>query len=166
MPERLTKAQVEKIRFTLLPQAFNPAGPISRKDMFKGRKKQIDISLDSIFQPDQHLVIIGERGVGKTSLATIIYDLVRSFGNEVPGYWYGKVNCGVRETFSSLWKSAFTSVRLTREKRPIGFLVSSENGADEVFTLGDTIDEKDLSPSRIVTLLRSGVTPFLWTPYP
>jgi hypothetical protein len=50
--------------------------------MFKGRVKQIRNSLEAIFQPNQSLIVIGERGVGTSS--HIIYDRMKDFGNEIP----------------------------------------------------------------------------------
>ncbi len=160
MDHALSPDEVKQIEFELLPKAFNPAGPISRKEMFRGRTLQISDSLGAVFQPSQHLVVIGERGVGKTSLANILYDLIGALGTKIPGYWYGKVNCGKTETFSSLWRSAFRGVRFTRKQVPIGFDVSNEGGKTETYTLTDTIEKDDLTPSRIVTLIREN--PGIW----
>ncbi len=160
MKQLLSDQQVEDIEYRVLPKAYNPSGPISRKDMFKGRAAYIDGSLEAIFQPDQHLVIIGERGVGKTSLANIIYDLITDLGTKIPNYWYGKVNCGTRETFASLWNSAFRNVRLTRETKQIGFTFEKSNTLKESTTLGDSIPSTELSPSRIVTIVKD--KPGVW----
>jgi ABC-type transport system involved in cytochrome bd biosynthesis fused ATPase/permease subunit len=49
---------------------------VSNPDLFAGRKEQIDRVFGAVFSPGQHAAIYGERGVGKSSLATIIYDVV------------------------------------------------------------------------------------------
>lgn len=153
MNTRISEEQRDKVQYSLLPQAFNPAGPISRKDMFKGRSQQISDSLDAVFQPHQHLVIVGERGVGKSSLANIIYDLIASLGKKIPSYWYGKVNCGKRETFTSLWKEAFRSVRFTQKNSPVGFITSDSSDGETTVTLSDMLTEREFTPARIVSVV-------------
>ncbi len=160
MTTTMTIEKHGEILYTLLPSAFNPSGPISTKDMFKGRNQQISDSLDALFQPNQHLIIIGERGVGKSSLANIIYHLIVSFGQKVPNYWYGKVNCGKRETFTGLWKEAFRSVRFTQETRPVGFVSETNPGHKVTYTLTDLLSESEFTPARIVSIIRDN--PGVW----
>ncbi|RJQ77159.1 MAG: hypothetical protein C4519_13880 [Desulfobacteraceae bacterium] len=160
MDKPISNDDRDKIVYSLLPQAFNPAGPISRKDMFKGRSQQISDSLNAVFQPYQHLVIVGERGVGKSSLANIIYDLITSLGKKVPSYWYGKVNCGKRETFTSLWKEAFRNVKFTQKIAPVGFTQGLATGNETTYTLTDVLTEREFTPSRIVSIIRDN--PGVW----
>ena len=58
-------------------EAFSPSAPIDKqRSLFAGRTRQIDRLLGAIFQRGQHAIIFGERGVGKTSLANLLYDLL------------------------------------------------------------------------------------------
>ena len=49
-------------------------------DVFAGRREQMDRAFAAVFSPGEHAVIYGERGVGKSSLANIIYDVVVEAG--------------------------------------------------------------------------------------
>ena len=74
-------------RIALIHSAFTPSAPINRLTLFAGRLPQIDRVFGAVFSPGQHAIIYGERGVGKTSLANIIYDVVIATGqhNFIPG---------------------------------------------------------------------------------
>lgn len=58
----------------ILNKVFSPIAPIKRKDFFFGRRMQLDHIVDAINETGQHAILYGERGVGKTSLANIMYD--------------------------------------------------------------------------------------------
>jgi energy-coupling factor transporter ATP-binding protein EcfA2 len=97
----------------MIHRAFTPNTPVNSIDLFSGRHKQIDKVLGAVFSPGQHAAIYGERGVGKSSLANIIYDLVFAAGkqNFVPA----RVNCSQGITFAEIWREVFKQVPITRE---------------------------------------------------
>ena len=64
----------------LVHTTFTPGTPISNLDLLAGRDRQIDKVLETVFSPGQHAAIYGERGVGKSSLANLIYDIVFATG--------------------------------------------------------------------------------------
>ncbi len=72
---RMTDADRYKY-IRLIHEAFTPGAPINSRDLFSGRKKQVDKAISTIFQRGQHAVIFGERGVGKTSLANTLFDFL------------------------------------------------------------------------------------------
>ena len=57
----------------MLGTVFKPSAPINREDLFAGRLSQIRDVVDAINQQGQHAVLYGKRGVGKTSLANMIF---------------------------------------------------------------------------------------------
>jgi Cdc6-like AAA superfamily ATPase len=86
-------------------ETFTPGSPIDHKDLFAGRKRQREKLLNTIFQKGEHAILFGERGVGKSSLANIMYDflvVMSSFS-----YVRAKVNCSESMTFADLWRSIF-----------------------------------------------------------
>lgn len=94
---------------------FTPGSPVNEKDLFAGRIKQIGSVVDAVSQQGYHAVLYGERGVGKTSLANIIKDIL-------PGHWLvPRVNCDGTDTFSSLWRKVFRDITFTNEQQGIGF---------------------------------------------
>lgn len=55
-----------------MASAFQPRSPISDLSLFAGRWDQIVAIVDAIAQTGLHVVLFGERGIGKTSLANIV----------------------------------------------------------------------------------------------
>ena len=91
-------------QFALLNKVFSPISPIKRKDFFFGRRMQLEYVVDAINEIGQHAILHGERGVGKTSLANIMYD---SITNLYPV----KVTCNREDEFKTLWERAFDELK-------------------------------------------------------
>jgi hypothetical protein len=95
-------------KYTLMASivdSFTPGSPIDHKDLFAGRKRQRDKLMSTIFQKGEHAILFGERGVGKTSLANIMFDflVVMSQFN----FHRAKVNCAEGMSFAEIWRTAF-----------------------------------------------------------
>lgn len=54
-------------------QLFSPAAPINAADLFAGRREEIKRFISAIDERGRHVILYGERGVGKTSLARHCY---------------------------------------------------------------------------------------------
>ena len=52
-------------------QLFTPSSPLTENDLFAGRLEQIEKMLDATGERGKHVILFGERGVGKTSLARL-----------------------------------------------------------------------------------------------
>jgi transcriptional regulator with AAA-type ATPase domain len=81
-------------------RAFSPSAPIKRRDLFAGRTQQLMTVSEALVEPGQHVVIYGERGVGKTSLATVCADVIAR-ASKISAI---KVNCQSSDNFGSRWK--------------------------------------------------------------
>src|SRR5579863_3133851 len=86
-------------------QAFTPGSPIDSRDLFAGRAKQREKLINTIFQKGEHAILFGERGVGKTSLANVIFDFLVFMGEFK--YQRAKVNCAEGMDFEAIWRSVF-----------------------------------------------------------
>jgi Cdc6-like AAA superfamily ATPase len=93
--------------------AFTPSAPIDKRTLFAGRFDQLRDAVTAVSQKGQHAVIYGERGVGKTSLANVVYE---TFGDQVNKPACGPINCDESMTFSSLWHAAFREMYLPGDK--------------------------------------------------
>lgn len=91
--------------FRLINDAFTPGAPINSRDLFAGRRKQIEKVINTIFQRGQHAILFGERGVGKTSLANTLFDFLVLSGS--PNYQRARLNCADGMEFESIWRSIF-----------------------------------------------------------
>jgi Cdc6-like AAA superfamily ATPase len=85
--------------------AFTPGAPINSRDLFAGRTKEVERVIATIFRRGQHVVLFGERGVGKTSLAQTLFDFL--VVNGISNYQVARVNCSDGMDFESIWRSVF-----------------------------------------------------------
>lgn len=101
-----------------LRQVFKPTTPVNSYDLFCGRKSQIHSLLAAVNQNGQHAILFGERGVGKTSLANILFYLIES-----PGWpkLTPHTNCTRGDTYGSLWGRVFVDILEQGEKEGIEF---------------------------------------------
>lgn len=96
---------------------FQPASPINRRELFAGRIKQVGQILGAIAQTGQHVILYGERGVGKTSLANLVHtfwDDVFSLEDELVA---PRVNCDTTDTFESIWAKVLEEITLIYDKK-------------------------------------------------
>jgi Cdc6-like AAA superfamily ATPase len=95
-------------RVSRLGKVFTPSTPINRRAAFAGRFSQIMQITAAVNQPGRHIVLYGERGVGKTSLANVLSELLVPTESSFRDYAV-RINCSVDDTFASVW------VRILRE---------------------------------------------------
>lgn len=62
------------------------------------------------------MILYGERGVGKTSIANILSELMVKSEDEVREYAV-RVNCGTDDTFGSIWSRAFSELGLDADSQ-------------------------------------------------
>jgi len=128
-------------------EAFTPSTPINNSDLFAGRSKQIDRVVQAVFQRGQHAIIFGERGVGKTSLANIIYDLLILAGKAE--FQVAKHTCGADVNFAGIWRAIFKQLTITRRhtnQLTMDGLLPDSVGSEDI---RDTFQSAD-SPSIVI----------------
>ena len=97
-------------------EVFKPRTPITTKDLFAGRWSELTTVCDSANQAGLHVVIYGERGVGKTSLANIVSPTIWAMDHygrdeeEVPERLVVKTVANSADTFSTIWNKIFDEV--------------------------------------------------------
>jgi hypothetical protein len=99
---------------------FRPGTPIDKQQLFAGRLDQVNDVINATLQPGRHVVMFGERGVGKTSLARVISDIMASSS----GYKVldcGTINCDRTDDFNSLWRKIFREISYLKESQEPGF---------------------------------------------
>ena len=99
---------------------FRPGTPIDKQKLFAGRLDQVNDVLNAALQPGRHVIMFGERGVGKTSLARVISEIIRH--NQ--GYRLlncGTINCEKTDNFNSLWRKIFRELSFAMEASEAGF---------------------------------------------
>ncbi|MBL8991994.1 MAG: AAA family ATPase, partial [Spirochaetia bacterium] len=86
----------EEEKLETLNAVFSPSAPILSRDFFYGRYQELKKVEDAIREKGQHVVLYGERGVGKTSFANIV-------DREMGATLTAKVTVNRNSTFSELW---------------------------------------------------------------
>jgi Cdc6-like AAA superfamily ATPase len=106
MDQSLAPSSPEQLqRYLKAAQVFTPSAPIDSQELFSGRLEQINQVISAVSQKGQHVILYGERGVGKTSLANVISQIMRSFSEkEVDSVI---INCDGIDDFTSLWQKIF-----------------------------------------------------------
>ena len=101
-----------------LGEVFTPSAPVDRLDLFAGRQQQRRAVLDAIVQRGRHAVLFGERGVGKTSLASILHESLETAGALAVA---PRVNCDDGDDYSAIWRKAFDDLQVIERRRGMGF---------------------------------------------
>jgi hypothetical protein len=90
-------------------QAFTPAAPVDRKEVFAGRSEQLNALREVVWQKGQHAVIYGERGVGKTSLAKVAREVA------APRMFSAHVTCDSSDDYASIWRKVFEEIEIVTD---------------------------------------------------
>lgn len=90
--------------------SFSPSAPIDSM-AFSGRESQLTDVVNACLQRGQHVVIFGERGAGKTSLANTLCQMLRT---KFVMPECGTINCDQTTTFASLWRAILSEISLSR----------------------------------------------------
>src|SRR5882672_7916322 len=103
-----------------ISSVFRPGTPIDKQQLFAGRLDQVNDVLNGALQPGRHVIMFGERGVGKTSLAKFVSEAIKA--NH--GYRLlncGTVNCETTDNFNSLWRKIFRELFYSDTSQEAGF---------------------------------------------
>lgn len=122
---------------------FSPSVPIDQRNLFAGRVREIKEIIDAISTRGQHVVVYGERGVGKTSLVNILKQFLQ-------GPIVVRVSCHGEDSFESLWRRAFAEITYQVQSPKVGFDASPY---DEAVALSETLPSRFASDA-IVSVLR------------
>ena len=100
-----------------LARSFSPSAPIGSVDLFAGRMEEIRQSVSAVGQQGQHVILFGERGVGKTSLAGLIHEFWSSFAEDETGVYSVRYNCDASDTYTRIWANIAESIKDALEKQ-------------------------------------------------
>src|ERR1700737_2000796 len=112
---------------------FTPGAPVDKYDLFAGRIDQVNDVINAVSQRGRHVVLFGERGVGKTSLVNVLTEIFSA--RQLEGFPSAAINCDSTTDFSGLWHKIFRELELFVETRPAGF--GQSPGQEKVTIKGD-----------------------------
>lgn len=132
--------------------AFSPAAPVSRKSLFAGRTEQIGKLVEVVYQTGRHGIIYGERGVGKTSLAAVMADILRVSSGEDQQILTARANCDGTDDYSSMWRKVFDQIQFREERDEIGF---TDRVSTETRSLSELLpSDEETTPADVTRVLR------------
>ena len=101
-----------------LAKVFTPNRPIDLPDLLSGRLNLLYRLQDDVLTPGKHVLLFGDRGVGKTSIARVLGVLVQE-PKEPQGSRSIIVSCDSNDTYGSIWRKVLQEVLLS--ERQLGF---------------------------------------------
>jgi Cdc6-like AAA superfamily ATPase len=104
-------------RIAAVSTAFTPGAPVGRLEMLAGRMEQLTDVVSAVSMRGQHVGLYGERGVGKTSLATVLAEYFGDSGLQAKLATV-IVNCSTEDTYASLWQNIFAELQMSVEDPP------------------------------------------------
>jgi energy-coupling factor transporter ATP-binding protein EcfA2 len=116
-------------------QLFSPSTPLSESDLFAGRFEQIDKMFEATSERGKHVILFGERGVGKTSLAKLFSNFFPKTLRHIIAI---REQCDPTDDFTSIWKKVFKDIHVRMDEngeqvtRPLADSVSGELTPDDV----------------------------------
>ena len=124
MPELSSEDRIE-----ILHRVFSPSSPVQSRDFFFGRFAQLKQVETAIREKGQHVVLYGERGVGKTSFSNILEQEVRSAKT-------AKITLHRDIQFSEIWTEL-----LRKSRRLCGLPYRPPEGTLDPYVVADELAE-------------------------
>lgn len=104
---RSTANHIDAGRMRPLRRAFTPSHPVTDTALFAGRRELLLRLIHLIEDQGLHVVLYGDRGIGKTSLLRVLADLA-----EQSNYKVTYASCGSDTDFDSLFRTLAREVPL------------------------------------------------------
>jgi Cdc6-like AAA superfamily ATPase len=108
--------------------------PVDEEQLFAGRLSEVTKMLRTVMERSRHVVLFGERGVGKTSLSNIFW---KRYGKTLQSFVVARVQGGPHDDFSSLW------IRALEELKAVG----TASGRSQYVNFD--IDFQTITPSQV-----------------
>lgn len=147
----------EKIKASGIREAFTPNYPIQNIELFSGRNDEVRKIIECLNTKGQHILLYGDRGVGKSSLARISCLLLNSAGI-ANGQLYLK-RCDSHDTFRSIVAIVLDSIGI--DSTTLAQETENTLGVNKIFHAGtkSTIKTEgnatnSLSPSWVVEKIK------------
>jgi Cdc6-like AAA superfamily ATPase len=126
-----------------LRSAFTPSQPITDRKMFAGRTDVLTTLIRSIEDQRVHVIMYGERGIGKTSLVHVLTQAA-----EEARYIVVYCSCGAGSTFDEIFRAVAGDIPLLFHS---GFAPTTD-AAERGGTLADLLPTTTLTPRLVADL--------------
>lgn len=114
--------------------ALFDGAPIDEEDLFAGRSEEVLRILRAVMEKSKHVVLFGERGVGKTSLSNVFW---KRYNKTVMSFVVARVQSSPADNFSSLWIRALEELSVS----------ANATGKDHYVSIAT--DFSDITPTEV-----------------
>lgn len=115
-------------------KVWNPSAPINKLELFSGRTLQTEQIINAINTTGKHAVLYGDRGVGKTSLVSVLGEALKQLEDTL---MVVKVNCSETDLFQNVWRKMLSHIPEIKEL----FVHNDPNMNVVELTLADMLDK-------------------------
>ncbi|MCC6238048.1 MAG: orc1/cdc6 family replication initiation protein [Dehalococcoidia bacterium] len=117
-PDAVTQAELTRARYQL-PTVFSVGAPVTAPAFLAGRSDQIDLALATVSAPGQHAIIYGERGVGKTSVASLIHLIWTEYIKDFGAVAAARIQCDHTDDYGAIWRKVAEALQRDFERKGI-----------------------------------------------
>jgi Cdc6-like AAA superfamily ATPase len=123
-----------------LRNAYTPSLPVSDRRRFAGRNEVLASVIRSLEDQRLHIIIYGDRGIGKTSMLHVLSQAARE-----ARYIVIYVSCGEASNFDETFRAVTTEIPLLYHSGTSPTATSEENGS----SLADLLPDEPITPRHI-----------------
>ncbi len=116
--------------YMLLASTFSPHRPINDNDLFVGRIEIVTKVIDAVFQEGKHVVLYGDRGIGKSSLANSLKLTLPRFKQTI---YCTKRSCTVEHDFGMIWRHLLDDFQI--DGKPAAELIGSTPNPYDIYKI-------------------------------
>lgn len=135
-PITLTQQEKDQLSVRVM-RAFSPHTPIDKVQMFAGRTDIVRKVLGCCLARGRHVILFGERGVGKSSMVTVLQDFLSIDINPGSEIFAPRINCTSTDNFETVWRNIFSHIDIT---------LKDEEGADKKVLLSEHLKDTPITP--------------------
>jgi Cdc6-like AAA superfamily ATPase len=116
--------------YVLLSSTFSPHRPINDNDLFVGRIEIVGRIIDAVFQEGNHVVLYGDRGVGKSSLANSLKTTLPKVKSTI---YCTKRSCTIEHDFGMIWRHLLDDFQI--DGRPAAELIGQNPNPYDIYKI-------------------------------
>jgi Cdc6-like AAA superfamily ATPase len=84
--------------------------PVAEEELFAGRTPEVSRMIEAVLENGKHVILFGERGVGKTSIGNVFW---KRYNKSLQTVVTARVQADPSDSFSSLWINALDELKAT-----------------------------------------------------
>jgi hypothetical protein len=144
--DRLTTSDsVDRLR-GVYARAFTPSQPVASIERFAGRTDLLNRIIRAIEDQHLHVILYGDRGIGKTSILRVVSELAKS-----ARYVVHYTSCGEESEFSATFRNVAAQIKLLYDGDIDPGMAEVERGG----TLADRLPPGDFTVSQLSQVLET-----------